>query len=75
MVVFIKEIKRVPNCPSGKRCTTLNHLFFVDDLKLIAINQNLLKQQLDLAIQFSSNIEVIFGESKYAFLAIDKEKL
>ena len=37
----------IPNWPVWQTDTTINHLFFVD-LKLIAVNLNLLKQQLDL---------------------------
>ena len=36
---------------------------------------NLLKQQLDLVTQFSSNIGMVFGEIKCAFLAIGKGKV
>ena len=72
---LLKRLKGYQIGPSGKRDTTINHLFFVDDLKLIAVNLNLLKQQLDLVTQFSSDIGMIFGESKCAFLAIDKGKI
>ena len=72
---LLKKLKGYQIGPSGKHDTTINHLFFVDDLKLIAVNLNLLKQQLDLVTQFSSDIGMVFGESKCAFLAIDKGKI
>ena len=75
MSFLLKKLKGYQIGPSGKRDTTINHLFFVDDLKLIAVNLNLLKQQLDLVKQISSDIGMIFGESKCAFLAIDKGKI
>ena len=75
MSFLLKKLKGYQIGPSGKRDTNINHLFFVDDLKLIAVNLNLLKQQLDLVTQFSSDIGMIFGESKCAFLAIDKGKV
>ena len=75
MSFLLKKLKRYQISPSGKRDTTRNHLFFVDHLKLITVNLNLLKQQLDLVTQFSSNIGMIFGDSECAFLAIDKGKI
>ena len=71
----LKKLKGYQISPSGKRDTTINHLFFVDYLKFIAVNLKLLKQQLDLATEFSSDIGMTFGESKCAFLAIDKGKI
>ena len=64
---LLKKLKGYQIGPSGKHDTTINHLFFVDDLKLIAVNLNLLKEQLDLVTQFSSNTGMVFGESKCAF--------
>ena len=75
MPFLLKKLKEHQLGLSGKRDTTINHLFFADDLKLIVVNLNLLKQQLDLVTQFSSDIGMVFGESKCAFLAIDKEKI
>ena len=72
---LLKKSKGYQIGPSGKLDTTINHLFFIDDLKLIAVNLNLPEQQLDLVTQFSSNIGIVFGESKCAFLAIDKGKI
>ena len=64
---LLKKLKGYQIGPFGKHDTTINHLFFVDDLKLIAVNLNLLKEQLDLVTQFSSNTGMVFGESKCAF--------
>ena len=64
---LLKKLKGYQIGPFGKHDTTTNHLFFVDDLKLIAVNLNLLKEQLDLVTQFSSNTGMVFGESKCAF--------
>ena len=72
---LLKKLKGYQIGSPRKRYTNINHLFFADGLKLIAVNLNLLKQQLDLVTQFSSNIGMIFGESKCAFLAIDKGKV
>ena len=72
---LLKKLKGNQIGLSGKRDTTINHLFFADYLKLIVINLNLLKQQLDLVTQFSSDIGMVFEESKCALLAIDKEKI
>ena len=72
---LLKKLKGYQIGPSGKRDTNINQLLFVDDLKLIAVNLNLLKQQLDLVTQFSSDIGIVFGESKCAFLLIDKGKV
>ena len=41
---LLKKLKGYQIGPSGRRDTTINHLFFVDALKLIAVNLNLLKQ-------------------------------
>ena len=48
MSFSLKKLKGYQIGLSSKHDTTINHLFFVDDLKLIAVNLNLLKQQLDL---------------------------
>ena len=72
---LLKKLKGYQIGPSGKRDTNINHLFLVDFLKQIAVHLNLLRQQLDFVTQFSSNIGMVFGESKCAFLAIDKRKV
>ena len=72
---LLKKLKGYQVGASGKRDTNINYLFLVADLKLMAVNLNLLKQKLDLVAQFSSDIGMVFGESKCAFLAIDKGKI
>ena len=61
---LLKKLKGWQIGPSGKRDTTINHLFI-----------NLLKKQLDLLTQFSSDIGMVFGECKCFFLVIDKGKI
>ena len=46
---LLKKLKGYQIGPSGKRDATVNYLFLVDDLKLIAVNLNILKQQLDFS--------------------------
>ena len=75
MSFLLKKLKGYQIGLSGTRDNTINHLFFVDDLKLIVVNLNLLKQQLDLVTQCSRDIGMVYGESKCAFLAIDKGKI
>ena len=61
---LLKKLKGWEIGPSGKCDTTINHLFI-----------NLLKKQLDLLTQFSSDIGMVFGECKCFFLVIDKGKI
>ena len=75
MSFLSKKLKGYQIGASDKRDTNINYLFFAADLKVIAVNLNLLKQQLDLVAQFCSNIGMVFKESKCAFLAIDKGKI
>ena len=72
MSFLLKKLKGYQIGPSGKRNTSIKHLFFVVDLEL---NLNLLNKQLGLVTQFSIDIEMIFWESMRAFLAIDKGKI
>ena len=58
-----------------KRDRDITHLFFVDDLKLYATNINTAKLQLDLVTQFSKDIGMSFGESKCAYLRIERGKM
>ena len=53
---------------------TVNHLLYMDDLKLYANNQITLEQQLKLVHSFSSNIGMDFGLDKCAKLVIKKGK-
>ena len=58
-----------------KRDQEITHLFFVDDLKLYAASVNAAKLQLDLVTQFSKDIGMNFGESKCAYLKIERGKI
>ena len=53
---------------------TLTHNLFVDDLKLYASSISILKKQLDLVTTFSNDICMKFGQDKYAYIKIEKEK-
>ena len=75
MSFLLKKLKGYQIGSSDKRDTKINHLFFADDFKLIVANLNLLKQQLDLVTWFSSDIGMVFGECKCAFLAINNGKI
>ena len=71
----LKKLKGYEIGPSGKRDTTINHLFFADDSKLISFNLNLLKQQLDIVTQFSSDIGMVFGSLNVLSWLLTKVKL
>ena len=58
---LLKKLKGYQIGPFGKHDTTTNHLFFVDDLKLIAVNLNLLKEQLDLVTRSLATLEWYLG--------------
>ena len=60
--------------PPGKRNTTITHLFFVDDLKTYAQDEDGAKQQLDLITVFTADIGMEFGKDKCAYVFIDKGK-
>ena len=49
----------------------INHLFFMDDLKLYAKNETGLKQLIDIVFAFSSDIGMKFGIEKCASLKIE----
>ena len=50
----------------------LTHLFFVDDLKLFALNLDQSKLQLDIVTQFSKDIGMEFGEEKCGYIYIHR---
>ena len=52
----------------------LTHLFFVDDLKTYAQDEDGAKQQLDLITVFTADIGMEFGKDKCAYVFIDKGK-
>ena len=45
-----------------ERTTNLSHLFFVDDLKLFALNSEKLIALQEIVIQFSQDVGMVFGE-------------
>ena len=53
-----------------EKTTNLSHLFFVDDLKLYALKIEKLIALLELVIQVSQGIGMVFGESKCAYQCI-----
>ena len=59
----------------NSREINITHLFFVDDLKLFAPNMNSMKLLLDLVTQFSKDIGMKFGESKCAYLQIERGRI
>ena len=59
----------------NSREINITHLFFVDDLKSFAPNMNSMKLLLDLVTQFSKDISMKFGESKCAYLQIERGRV
>ena len=53
---------------------SLNHVFFVDDLKLYARSYELAKLLLDIITTFSNDIGMTFGETKCAYIYIEHGK-
>ena len=58
----------------SKSNTILNHVFFVDDLKLFARNLYIAKQLLDIVTTFSKDINMQFGVDKCAYTYIERGK-
>ena len=54
--------------------TNVNHLFFVDDLKLFAMTIGNLKLLLDIVTEFSKDIGTSFGLNKCAYVYIERGK-
>ena len=52
----------------------LNHLFFVDDLKMYALSYEHAKLLLDIITTFSNDVGMTFGESKCAYVYIEHGK-
>ena len=48
----------------------LTHLFFVDDLKTFSKNKKEATLRLDLITQFTKDIDMKFGQDKYAYIYI-----
>ena len=59
----------------NSREINITHLFFVEDLKLLAPNINSMKLLLDLVTHFSKDIGIKFGESKCAYLQIERGRI
>ena len=55
----------------GSFVDVINHLFFMDDLKVYARNETGLKQLVDVVFAFSSDIGMKFGIEKCASLRIE----
>lgn len=53
----------------------INHLFYVDDLKLFANNDKNLEKLLDIVKTFSDDIKMSFGLEKCAKVTIEKGKI
>ena len=52
----------------------LNHLFFVDDVKMYALSYEHAKLLLDIITTFSNDVGMTFGESKCAYIYIEHGK-
>ena len=52
----------------------INHLLFVDDLKLYSRTLDQMKKLLDIITTFTNNIRMIFGEAKCAYIYIVRSK-
>ena len=59
---------------SLNRDTKLNHLCFVDDLKLYDKNLYIAKQPLEVVTTFSKDINMQFGVEKCAYIYIERRK-
>ena len=57
-----------------KRTKNISHLFFVDDLKLYALNLNRMIEMLKMVVQFSEDVGMNFGVNKCAYQCIEKGK-
>ena len=55
-----------------KRETNISHLFFVDDLKLLASTIIKMMKLLEMLTKFTNDVEMTFGESKCAYQYIEK---
>ena len=60
--------------PPGERNSTITHLFFVDDLKTYAQDEDGAKRQLELITEFTADIGMEFGKDKCAYVYIEKGK-
>ena len=61
--------------PRGQEPQKVGHLLYMDDLKLYASSDTMLKNQLDTVKEFSAGITMKFGLDKCATVSIEKGKL
>lgn len=59
----------------GQPRQNLSHLFYMDDLKLFAANEQQLQSELELVAKFSKSIHMEFGLDKCAILNSKKGKI
>ena len=74
MSFLLNKLKGYAFGKNGNRNEDITHLFFIDDLKLFATNMSSAKTLLDLVTTFSQDIGMKFGESKCAYLMIERGK-
>ena len=74
MSFLLNKLKRYAFGKNENRNQDITHLFFVDDLNLFATNMSSAKTLLDLVTTFSQDIGMKFGESKCAYLMIERGK-
>ena len=61
--------------PKGQEVPKIEHLLYIDDFKLYASNENMLKHQLNTVKKFSTDIYRKFELNKCATVSIEKGKL
>ena len=69
---LLNKLKGYKMGSSSNRKTNITHLFFLDNLKLYASNLQQATKVLDLVTTISNYIRMKFGDSKYAYLKIEK---
>ena len=57
-----------------KRTKNISHLFFVDDLKLYALNLKRMIEMLKMVMQFSEDVGMNFGVNKCVYQCIERGK-
>ena len=55
-----------------KRTKNISHLFFIDDLKLYALNLNRMIEMLKMVVQFSEDVGMNFRVNKCAYQCIER---
>ena len=74
MSFLLNKLREYTCGKNGNLHQDITHLFFVDDLKLFTTNMSSAKTLLDLVTTFSQDIGMTFGESKCAYLMIQRGK-